>query len=67
MPAILGLALQCLFHVVPFGLSGWSGIGLFTLQAGTAIWQHELANYIELRDRLRDVLFDIETAIRVDS
>jgi alkane 1-monooxygenase len=28
-------------------LGGWSGLGLFLLQAGIAIWQLELVNYIE--------------------
>ncbi|TMM52413.1 alkane 1-monooxygenase [Sulfitobacter sabulilitoris] len=28
-------------------LGGWSGLGLFVLQAGVAIWQLELVNYIE--------------------
>lgn len=28
-------------------LGGWSGFGLFLVQAGTAIWQLELVNYIE--------------------
>jgi alkane 1-monooxygenase len=34
----LGLALA---------LGGWTGLGLFVLQAGVAIWQLELANYVE--------------------
>jgi alkane 1-monooxygenase len=28
-------------------LGGWAGVGLFLLQAGVAIWQLELVNYIE--------------------
>ena len=28
-------------------LGGWSGLGLFLVQAGVAIWQLELVNYIE--------------------
>ncbi|MEM7318176.1 MAG: alkane 1-monooxygenase [Pseudomonadota bacterium] len=28
-------------------IGGWSGLGLFLVQAGTAIWQLELVNYIE--------------------
>lgn len=28
-------------------VGGWSGFGLFLVQAGTAIWQLELVNYIE--------------------
>lgn len=36
--AFLGLAV---------GLGGWEGLGLFLVQAFTAIWQLELVNYIE--------------------
>ena len=36
--AMLGLALI---------LGGWSGLVLFLIQAGTAIWQLELVNYVE--------------------
>ncbi len=28
-------------------IGGWSGLGLFLLQAGVAIWQLELVNYVE--------------------
>ncbi|MDF1718878.1 MAG: alkane 1-monooxygenase [Antarcticimicrobium sp.] len=28
-------------------LGGWAGIGLFLIQAGTAVWQLELVNYVE--------------------
>ena len=28
-------------------LGGWWGLGLFLIQAGTAIWQLELVNYVE--------------------
>ena len=28
-------------------LGGWTGIGLFVMQAGVAVWQLELVNYIE--------------------
>lgn len=30
-----------------FALGGWAGIGLFLVQAGTAVWQLELVNYVE--------------------
>jgi alkane 1-monooxygenase len=40
-------ALQAGFFVLAFGLGGWSGVGLFMVQAGVAIWQLELVNYIE--------------------
>lgn len=39
--------LQGIFLAIAFSLSGFAGIGLFTMQAGVAIWQLELANYIE--------------------
>jgi len=28
-------------------LGGWAGVGLFLIQAGTAVWQLELVNYVE--------------------
>jgi alkane 1-monooxygenase len=40
-------ALQGLVLALAFGLGGWSGVALFAVQAGTAIWQLELVNYIE--------------------
>ncbi len=33
--------------VLAFLLGGWSGLGLFLVQAGIAIWQLELVNYVE--------------------
>ena len=39
--------LQLGFLLLAFALGGWAGIGLFAMQAGTAIWQLELVNYIE--------------------
>lgn len=39
--------LQLIFFLLAFALGGWAGIGLFLMQAGTAIWQLELVNYIE--------------------
>lgn len=40
-----GLQLVC--FVLAFALGGWSGVALFLVQAGVAIWQLELVNYIE--------------------
>ncbi len=40
-------ALQAGFLVLAAIVGGWAGIGLFLVQAGTAIWQLELVNYIE--------------------
>ena len=40
-------ALQAAMLGLAFGLGGWSGIGLFLVQAGTAVWQLELVNYLE--------------------
>ena len=39
--------LQIAFLLLAFALGGWSGLALFLLQAGVAIWQLELVNYIE--------------------
>ena len=40
-------ALQGGMMLLALALGGWSGLGLFLVQAGTAIWQLELVNYIE--------------------
>lgn len=40
-----GLQLICLLLALVLG--GWSGVALFLVQAGIAIWQLELVNYIE--------------------
>jgi len=40
-------AIQGAFLFLALILGGWSGLGLFLLQAGVAIWQLELVNYIE--------------------
>ncbi|WP_299027170.1 alkane 1-monooxygenase [uncultured Sulfitobacter sp.] len=40
-------ALQLSCFVLAFLLGGWAGVGLFLVQAGVAIWQLELVNYIE--------------------
>jgi alkane 1-monooxygenase len=39
--------LQIIMLSLAFALGGWSGLALFLVQAGTAIWQLELVNYIE--------------------
>ncbi|WP_434616138.1 alkane 1-monooxygenase [Tabrizicola sp. M-4] len=40
-------ALQGGMLLLAFTLGGWMGVGLFLLQAGVAVWQLELVNYIE--------------------
>ncbi|MGE4324616.1 MAG: alkane 1-monooxygenase [Pseudodonghicola sp.] len=40
-------ALQAAMIALAAGLGGWAGLGLFLLQAGVAIWQLELVNYVE--------------------
>ncbi len=40
-------ALQALFLLLAIAIGGWSGLLLFMIQAGTAIWQLELVNYVE--------------------
>jgi alkane 1-monooxygenase len=40
-------ALQLGMLVLAFLIGGWAGLGLFLLQAGVAIWQLELVNYVE--------------------
>ncbi len=40
-------ALQAGFLLLAFLIGGWAGLGLFLVQAGTAIWQLELVNYVE--------------------
>ncbi|WP_299722034.1 alkane 1-monooxygenase [uncultured Tateyamaria sp.] len=39
--------LQLICLLLAFALGGWSGVGLFAVQAGVAIWQLELVNYVE--------------------
>ncbi len=39
--------LQAGMLVLAFALGGWAGLALFLVQAGTAIWQLELVNYVE--------------------
>ena len=40
-------ALQAVMLLLAFLIGGWAGLGLFFVQAGTAIWQLELVNYVE--------------------
>jgi len=40
-------ALQAGMLLLAFLLGGWAGVGLFLVQAGTAVWQLELVNYVE--------------------
>ncbi|MEM8848536.1 MAG: alkane 1-monooxygenase [Pseudomonadota bacterium] len=40
-------ALQAVFYAAAFAIGGWLGIVLFLVQAGSAIWQLELVNYLE--------------------
>lgn len=40
-------ALQLLMLALALGIGGWEGLGLFLLQAGVAVWQLELVNYVE--------------------
>lgn len=40
-------ALQIAMLTVAAALGGWSGLALFLIQAGAAIWQLELVNYVE--------------------
>ncbi|MBV2360149.1 alkane 1-monooxygenase [Thalassococcus sp. CAU 1522] len=39
--------LQLVMLLLAFALGGWTGIVLFLVQAGVAIWQLELVNYVE--------------------
>lgn len=39
--------LQGAMLALAFVLGGWAGLGLFLLQAGVAVWQLELVNYVE--------------------
>ncbi|WP_299985138.1 alkane 1-monooxygenase [uncultured Ruegeria sp.] len=40
-------ALQGAMLILALLIGGWAGLGLFLVQAGTAIWQLELVNYVE--------------------
>ncbi len=39
--------LQLAALALAFAIGGWTGLGLFLVQAGSAVWQLELTNYIE--------------------
>jgi len=41
------LALQLVMLGLAFAIGGWEGLGLFLVQALSAVWQLELTNYIE--------------------
>lgn len=46
-PFVRYALLQFIFLGLAFIIGGWVGVGLFLVQAFTAIWQLELVNYIE--------------------
>jgi len=50
--------LQAVALGLAFGIGGWAGVGLFAVQAFTAIWQLELINYIEHYGLTRQKLAD---------
>ena len=50
--------LQTAMLTLAFLLGGWSGLVLFLIQAGTAVWQLELVNYIEHYGLTRKYLGD---------
>ena len=39
--------LQGVMVILAFAIGGWSGVAMFLIQAGVAIWQLELVNYVE--------------------
>ncbi len=51
-------ALQGAMLLLALILGGWAGLGLFLLQAGVAIWQLELVNYVEHYGLTRKYLGD---------
>jgi alkane 1-monooxygenase len=51
-------ALQGSFLLLALILGGWVGLALFLVQAGTAIWQLELVNYVEHYGLTRKYLGD---------
>jgi len=50
--------LQAAMLLLAFLIGGWAGLGLFLVQAGTAIWQLELVNYVEHYGLTRKYLGD---------
>jgi alkane 1-monooxygenase len=51
-------ALQAGMLILALILGGWAGLGLFLMQAGVAIWQLELVNYVEHYGLTRKYLGD---------
>ncbi|SPJ23473.1 alkane 1-monooxygenase [Palleronia abyssalis] len=51
-------ALQAGFLLAAFLIGGWAGVGLLLFQAGVAIWQLELVNYVEHYGLTRKYLGD---------
>jgi len=51
-------ALQAGMLLLALLLGGWAGVGLFLVQAGVAIWQLELVNYVEHYGLTRKHLVD---------
>ena len=51
-------ALQLLFLGLALAVGGWAGLGLFVFQAFVAVWQLELANYVEHYGLTREYLGD---------
>jgi alkane 1-monooxygenase len=52
------VALELIFLAVAFSIGGWEGVLLFAFQAGVAIWQLELVNYVEHYGLTRKYLGD---------
>ncbi|WP_170479276.1 alkane 1-monooxygenase [Ruegeria arenilitoris] len=50
--------LQGSMLLLALAVGGWAGLGLFLVQAGTAIWQLELVNYVEHYGLTRKYLGD---------
>ncbi len=57
-PFFVYWGLQAVFLALAFTIGGWAAVGLFLLQAGVAIWQLELVNYIEHYGLTREHLGD---------
>ncbi|AVO37409.1 alkane 1-monooxygenase [Pukyongiella litopenaei] len=51
-------ALQAVMLALALALGGWGGLALFLVQAGTAVWQLELVNYVEHYGLTRKYLGD---------
>ncbi|TDL78221.1 alkane 1-monooxygenase [Palleronia sediminis] len=57
-PFWLYWSLQAAFLLLAFALGGIEGVGLLLMQAGVAIWQLELTNYVEHYGLTREYLGD---------